>query len=45
MNEEKLKEEDYANFSRLLNIQFVDYARSEVISNEEAHARFLSSFI
>ena len=45
MNEEKLKEEDYANFSRLLNIQFVDYARSEVISNQEAHARFLSSFI
>ena len=45
MNEEKLKEEDYANFSRLLNIQFVDYARSEVISNEEAHESSLSSFI
>ena len=45
MNEEKLKEEDYANFSRLLTIQFLDYARSEVISKEEAHERSLSSFI
>ena len=45
MNEETLKEEECANYSRLLNIQFLDYARSEVISNEEAHARFLTSFI
>ena len=45
MHEETLKEEECANYSRLLNIQFIDYARSEVISNKEAHARFLSSFI
>ena len=45
MHEETLKEEECANYSRLLNIQFIDYARSEVISNEEAHARFLTSFI
>ena len=45
MNEETLKEEECANYSRLLNIQFLDYARSEVISNEEAHSRFLNSFI
>ena len=45
MHEETLKEEECANYSRLLNIQFLDYARSEVISNEEAHARFLTSFI
>ncbi len=45
MTTETLKKEDFANYSRLLNIQFVDFARSEVISNEEAHARFLTSFI
>ena len=45
MNEVQLKQEDYANYSRLLNIQFIEFARSEVISNEEAHARFLTSFI
>jgi len=45
MKEETLKEEECANYSRLLNNQFLDYARSEVISNKEAHARFLSSFI
>ena len=45
MHEETLKKEDIADYSRLLSIQFVDYARSEVISNEEAHARFLTSFI
>ena len=45
MHEVILKEEECANYSRLLNIQFLDYARSEVISNEEAHARFLTSFI
>ena len=44
MHEETLKEEECANYSRLLNIQFLDYARSEVISNEEANARFLTSF-
>ena len=44
MNNLPLKQEDYANYSRLLNIKFVDFARSEVISNEEAHARFLTSF-
>jgi hypothetical protein len=45
MNTETLKKEDFVDYSRLINIQFVDFARSEVISNEEAHARFLSSFI
>ena len=45
MNTETLKKEDFVDYSRLLNIQFLDYARSEVISNEEAHARFLTSFI
>ena len=45
MKEETLKEEECANYSKLLNIQFLDYARSEVISNKEAHARFLTSFI
>ena len=45
MNTETLKKEDFVDYSRLLNIQFVEFARSEVISNEEAHARFLSSFI
>ena len=45
MNTETLKKEDIADYSRLLSIQFVDYARSEVISNEEAHTRFLYSFI
>ena len=45
MHKETLKEEECANYSRLLNIQFLDYARSEVISNEEAHTPFLTSFI
>ena len=44
MNTETLKKEDFANYSRLLNIQFVEFARSEVISNEEAQARFLNCF-
>ena len=44
MNNVHLKQEDYANYSRLLNIQFIEFARSEVISNEEAHARFLNCF-
>ena len=45
MNEVQLKQEDYANYSRLLNIQFIEFARSEVICNEEAHARLFTSFI
>ena len=45
MNAVQLKQEDYANYSRLLNIQFIEFARSEIISNEEAHSRFLTSFI
>ena len=45
MKTETLKKEDFVEYSRLINIQFVDYARSEVISNGEAHARFLTSFI
>ena len=45
MNTKTLKKEDFANYSRLLNIQFIEFARSEVISNEEAHARFMTSFI
>ena len=44
MNYEKLKEEDCANYSRLLNIQFEDFARSEIISNKEANERFLNCF-
>ncbi len=44
MNTETLKKEDIANYSKLLNIQFIEFARSEVISNEEAHARFLNCF-
>ena len=42
MNYEKLKEEDCANYSGLLNIQFEDFARSEIISNKEANERFLN---
>ncbi len=45
MNTETLKKEDFVEYSRLLNIQFVDFARSEVISNEEAHTPFLTRFI
>ena len=45
MNNVQLKQEDYANYSRLLNIQFIEFARSEIISNEEAHALFLTRFI
>ena len=44
MNNKELAEEDYANYSNLLNLQFVDYARREIISNEKAHARFLENF-
>ncbi len=44
MNDEKLKEEDYANYSKLINTQFIEYARKEVISNREAHERFLNCF-
>jgi len=45
MNEDQLKHEDYVAYSNLLNIQFVDYARTEVISNDKANARFLDRFI
>ena len=45
MRKESLKKEDFVDYSRLLNIQFIDFARSEAISNEEAHALFLTSFI
>ena len=46
MNYEQLtlKEEDFVDYSRLLNIQFVDFARKEVISNREAHERFVNCF-
>ena len=44
MNNKELAEEDYANYSNLLNIQFIDYARTEIISNDKAHARFLDRF-
>ncbi len=44
MNNKELEEEDYALYSNLLNIQFVDYARREIISNDKAHARFLDRF-
>ncbi len=44
MNTEKLKKEDCVEYSRLLNIQFVDFARKEVISNREAHESFLNCF-
>ena len=40
-----LCEEDFANYSRLLNIQFVEFARQEVISNREANERFLNCFM
>ena len=44
MNNKELNEEDYANYSNLLNIQFVDYARTEIISNDKAHSRYLDRF-
>ena len=45
MNEEQLKEEDYANYSRLLNIQFIDFARKEVLSNTDAFRRYFDCFV
>ena len=42
--EKELGEEDLADYSNLLNIQFVDFARKEVISNREAHERFVNCF-
>ena len=45
MHNESLEKEDFVVYSSLLNIQFLDYAKTEVISNEEAHAGFLTSFI
>jgi len=44
MNENQLKPEDYVDYSRLLNVQFVDFARREIISNDQAGARFLDRF-
>ena len=44
MRKESLKKEDFVDYSRLLNIQFVDFARKEVISNKEAHERFVNCF-
>ena len=44
MNNKELVKEDYAHYSNLLNIQFVDYARTEIISNDKANARFLDRF-
>ena len=43
--EEVLKEEDFADYSRLLNIQFLEFARQEVMSNREANKLFLNCFI
>jgi len=43
--DQTLEEKDFATYSNLLNIQFVDYARTEVISNDKANARFLDRFI
>ena len=40
----ELGEEDLAVYSNLLNIQFVDFAREEVISNDQAKARFINRF-
>ena len=42
--EKELGEEDLADYSNLLNIQFVDFARKEVISNYQAYKRFLDRF-
>tara|TARA_Y100000766_G_scaffold160432_1_gene137774 strand:+ start:124 stop:471 length:348 start_codon:yes stop_codon:yes gene_type:complete len=44
MSEVLLQEEDVVDYSKLLNIQFIDFARKEVISNKEAHKRFLNCF-
>ena len=44
MNNKELAKEDYANYSNLLNLQFVEYARREIISNDKAHVRFLEKF-
>ena len=40
----ELREEDLAVYSNLLNIQFVDFAREEVISNDQAKALFINRF-
>ena len=44
MNDEQLKDEDYADYSRLLNRQFVDFARREIITNDQASLRYLDRF-
>ena len=45
MNAEQLKEEDYANYSRLLHIQFIKWARWEVISDIAAFDLFFNRFV
>ena len=44
MNDEQLKDEDYADYSRLLNRQFIDFARREIITNDQASLRYLDRF-
>ena len=44
MREEVLTEKDFVDYSKLLNIQFIDFARKEIITNREAHKRFLNCF-
>jgi len=45
MNDEQLKHEDYANYSRLLHVQFIAYARKEVISDIAAYDNFYNRFV
>ena len=39
-----LKEADVVEYTNLLNIQFVDFARKEVISNDQAKSQFINRF-
>ena len=45
MNGEQLKQEDYANYSRLLHVQFIKWARWEVISDIAAFNLFFNRFV
>ena len=45
MNDEQLKHEDYANYSRLLHVQFIKWARWEVISDIAALDLFFNRFV
>ena len=45
MNEQKLEEEDYENYSRLLHVQFIKWARWEVISDIAAFDLFFNRFV